>query len=354
LTVYHFGNIIANTETSLSPMPFISDATTSPGERSAAAAVQARPAGAAAVFVVRPLQFGRNPQTAATNSLQAAANLTELEIGCVNREFDQAVESIGRAGIEVCVFEPPAGVWAPDAVFPNNWISTHHDGTVVIYPMMAPNRRLERQTALLDRLAQDCHFQVRRTIDLTWLEGDQQYVEGTGSLVLDRANRIAYAALSPRTTESGVECATRSINHEACLFTATHASGAAVYHTNVMLSVGTEIALGGFEMIRDSRERAQVLQRLESTAKRSIALTEEQIGNFAANALELRSPSGALLVMSTRAWNSLDALQKRTIEQHVRVCPVDVGTIERFGGGGIRCMLAEIFLPRAALATEGL
>lgn len=299
------------------------------------------------MFVVRPLTFGRNAQTASTNALQAPGDiLTPGDRNRVDREFDRAVQQLTRAGIEVIEFDPPREVATPDAVFPNNWVSTHADGTVVLYPMMAPNRRLERQPALLESLSRDFHFHISRIVDLSWLENDHEYVEGTGSMVFDHAQRIAYAALSPRTTPRAVECAAQALGQEACVFSATHASGAAVYHTNVMLSVGSSIAVGCFEMIRAAHERNHVLRRLESGGRPIVTLSEAQAGHFAANALELKSPSGPLLALSMRAWNALEPDQRRTIERHVLVLPVDVSTIEHVGGGGIRCMLAEIFLPR--------
>lgn len=300
---------------------------------------------ARAVLMVRPMGFHANSETAATNELQSVPNATAADVATACNEFDGVVTALTSVGVEVVAFDPPADVDAPDAVFPNNWISTHADGTVVLYPMFASNRRAERQPDLVVSQLRMHGFRIQRTLDLSSLENTGEFVEGTGSLVLDPLHRIAYVALSPRSTAQGVEKFCRLLNYEPCAFTATHASGSAIYHTNVMLSVGAELAIGCFESIRAQEERRRVLARLDSTGKQVLSLSEDQMLHFAANVLELRGKSGPVLAISTNAWSALDAPQRRTVERYLEPCIANVSTLERVGGGGVRCMLAEIHLP---------
>lgn len=302
------------------------------------------------VLMVRPTAFHGNPQTAATNLLQQPAALPHDELlATAQREFDGAVAALSRAGIDVLVLEPPSGPpkgpSLPDALFPNNWFSTHADGTLVLYPMLAENRRLERRPDLARLLTERFGLQVARTIDLSDLERAGQFVEGTGSLVLDRTEGIAYAGLSPRSTAPAIHAACEALGMEACSFVATHASGAPIYHTNVMMSVGSQVAIVCLETIRDADQRAIVIDRLQATGKALVVIDEAQMHAFCGNVLELASPAGPLLAVSVRAWRAFDAEQRRTLEQHLSIWPIAVDTIEQVGGGGIRCMLAEIHLP---------
>ena len=301
---------------------------------------------APAVLMVRPAHFFVDPDTASTNSLQPAAAARADHVREARVEFDRLANALDFAGVRVCVQPAAPDRELPDAEFPNNWVSLHADGTAVLYPMLAPRRRLERDRAILTALQRDFGFAIRRTIDLSSLEERGEVVEGTGSLVLDHVQRLAYATLSPRTTEAGVEAACQAIGYRPVMFRAQHASGAAIYHTNVMLSIGTKVALGCFASIRDEGERARVVNSLSDSGREIVDVSESQMLAFAANCLELDADGQPLMAISQRAWDSLGFGQRRSIERGAAICAVAVDTIENIGGGGVRCMLAEISLPR--------
>jgi len=312
---------------------------------------ESRETSARAVLMVRPALFHSNPQTSSTNLLQpsvsaAAAHSDLLEAAL--REFDDVVRTLSGAGIDVVVMDAPASVKSPDALFPNNWLSTHADGTAVLYPMMAANRRTERHRSIVDALDATFSYAVHQIVDLSHLEKRGEYVEGTGSLVLDRAHHVAYVALSPRSTVHAVHAACEALRMRECAFVATHAAGPAIYHTNVMLALGTEVAVCCLDVIRNPQQRERVREQLEASGRIVMPISESQMMSFGANVLELRAPAGPLLAVSARAWACYESAQRRLLEAHFAVSPVALDTIERVGGGGLRCMLAEIHLPARA------
>jgi hypothetical protein len=303
------------------------------------------PQSAAAVLMVRPARFGFNPQTAASNAFAhsqegASAGVQEAAL----REFDALAEQLARAGLQVIVVEDTAHPVKPDAIFPNNWVSFHRDGTVVLYPMMAPNRRLERRDEVLAEVAA-AGFRITRTIDLYHREELGQYLEGTGSLVLDRPRHLAYANISPRTDLDALGEFAQQLDYELVTFESVDAAGRPVYHTNVMLAIGAGFAVLCAESIAEKRSRDAVRETLCATGRDIVEISFAQMHAFAANVLEL-APSGATLIaLSATAWACLDAHQRRTLEKHGNVLAAEIPVIEHFGGGGVRCMLAEVHLP---------
>jgi hypothetical protein len=302
------------------------------------------------VLMVRPQSFCCNPQTLASNAFQQPSAQPAHELlSAAQREFDESVRRLQRHGLEVLLLDEPADAGTPDALYPNNWFSTHADGTLVLYPMAAANRRLERRPEALRALLQQHGFQIRALSDLSGLEPQAYFVEGTGSLVLDRVQRIAYAARSARTTDAGVAAACEALGFEALPFSAIDRAGRAVYHTNVLMSVGPSVALIAAELIPDLAERTRVIASLERSAHEVLLLDAAQLNAFAGNVLFLENAGGdALLAISSRAWESLTAAQRTRLERAATPIVCDVTGIEAHGGGGIRCMLAEIFLPRSA------
>jgi hypothetical protein len=304
------------------------------------------PQSARAVLMVRPAGFGFNPQTAATNRFQrdhAPAGAAERQQRVLG-EFDALAEALARAGVRVIIADDTADPVKPDAVFPNNWVSFHRDGTVVLYPMLAANRRLERREELIAQVAREGAFRITRTVDLSHREAESKYLEGTGSLVLDRAAHIAYACLSPRTDLDVLGDFAQQLDYELMTFDALD-GGAPIYHTNVLMAVGTHFAVVCGASIADSQHRDAVFSKLEATGHAIVDISLPQMREFAGNLLELGGQRGKLIALSSAAWGSLDARQRRALESHAEIVAVDLATIERLGGGSVRCMLAEIHLP---------
>jgi hypothetical protein len=308
------------------------------------------PQSAGAVLMVRPASFGSNPQTAATNAFQRSAPGAERDQQVnVLQEFDALANTLERAGVEVLIApdseEPPK----PDAIFPNNWVSFHRDGTVALYPMLAPNRRWERRDEILEQVVRAGRFHVSRTVDLTHREAEEKYLEGTGSVVLDRVNRVAYACTSPRTDLDVLGEFAQQLDYDLMTFDAVDASGTAVYHTNVLMAIGTGFAVVCAESITNDAHRAAVLGKLRATNHDIVEINQEQMARFAGNVLELSAHGSMLIALSTTALGSLLGAQRRILEAHGSLLPVSIPTIERCGGGGVRCMLAEIHLPKRGI-----
>ena len=299
--------------------------------------------------MVRPARFGFNPQTAASNAFQSAVALGAVAGAAAQesalREFDALAHRLARAGVGVIAADDTASPVKPDAVFPNNWVSLHRDGTVVLYPMLAANRRQERSEEIL-RLVRAGGYRTLRTVDLSYREAEGKYLEGTGSLVLDRPHRIAYACLSPRTDLDVLGEFAQQLDYDLVTFEAFDAAATAVYHTNVLMAIGAGFAVLCSEAITDAQQRAAVTQTLRDTGHEIIEITLPQMLQFAGNLLELAPASGNLIALSSTAWNSLDAAQQRLLERHGSVVAADIPVIERTGGGGVRCMRAEIHLPK--------
>jgi len=297
-----------------------------------------------AVAMIRPFRFYPNPETASDNAFQreAAAEDAATISRTAQTEFDQAVELLRGAGVTVHVFEDTVSPEKPDAVFPNNWFSTHPDGRVALYPMYSPTRRNERRRDVIDELGK--FYRISALVDYSSYEQRGLYLEGTGSLVLDYVNRIAYVSLSKRSDRELVERFCQDFNFEPLLFEGVGDDGRPIYHTNVIMCVGSEFALAGLDMIADPGQRETVRCRLESSGKKVIELDRGQIANFAGNALELRNDSEKLLILSIRAAEALTSEQRKEIEQYARLLPLALPTIE-LAGGSARCMLAAIHLP---------
>ncbi len=294
--------------------------------------------------MIRPSRFFPNPETAADNSFQQTglgqdeAELTEN----ARREFDRAVEQLRGHGVTVHVMDDTASPEKPDAVFPNNWISTHHDGRIALFPMLSPARRLERRPDVIEELRR--HYRVGEVVDYTAFEKSQQYLEGTGSLVLDHLNRGAYVSLSQRSHPAPLQRFCADFNFEPICFGSADAEGSTIYHTNVMMCLATHFALLGADCIADEMERETVRRHLAQSGRTVVELTQAQIAEFAGNAIELQNEREKLLVLSARGRASLTSEQIQAIEQHARIIPLQLPTIE-LAGGSARCMLATIHLP---------
>jgi hypothetical protein len=306
------------------------------------------PQSAGAVLMVRPARFGCNPQTAESNAFQAKPELLagqDLQ-GVALREFHGLAEALERAGVEVLIAADSEQPAKPDAIFPNNWVSFHHDGTVALYPMLAPNRRWERREEILQQVVRNGGFRVSRTVDLTHRESEDKYLEGTGSVVLDRVHRVAYACSSQRTDLDVLGEFAQQLDYELMTFDAVDAGGAAIYHTNVLMAIGTGFAVVCSESIVNDAHRAAVLSKLGTTGHAIVEITAAQMAQFAGNILELAAPNGRVIALSTTALGCLGAAQRRALESRATLIPAEIPTIERIGGGGVRCMLAEIHLPK--------
>jgi hypothetical protein len=290
--------------------------------------------------MIRPAAFGANPETAATNAFQrGAAGSAEELLARARGEFDGFVELLRRNGVEVSVLEDVPEPKKPDALFPNNWVSFHADGRVVLYPMLVPSRRAE----VRETVAAELGLVGRRGLDLR-LEARGEALEGTGSLVLDRVQRVAYACRSPRTSERLLARFGAEFGYQTLAFDAADARGTPVYHTNVMMAVGERFAILCAEAIGDPAERRAVVERLVRSGHELVALSLAQMDEFTGNALELRARDGErLIVLSRRARRALARAQLETLERHGRIVAAELATIEACGGGSARCMLAEVF-----------
>jgi hypothetical protein len=302
-----------------------------------------------AVLMVRPAHFGFNPDTAATNAFQRP-DTTGGAAAAGRAEFDGLAAALKGEGVRLCIVDDTPDPLKPDALFPNNWVSFHEDGTVVLYPLQAASRRPERRRDVVDAVVERLGFRVSRLLDLTHHERDGRCLEGTGSLVLDHRQRVAYACRSPRTDESVIAEWSREVGYEPITFDAVDRSGMPIYHTNVLMSLGERAAIVGFGAIAEP-DRGRVRERLVSSGRELIEIGPSGIERFAGNVLELATYDEALgeyrvLVMSAAARHALPEASFARIAactDGVLVAPVP--TIERLGGGSVRCMLAEVFLP---------
>ncbi|MGE3192234.1 MAG: citrulline utilization hydrolase CtlX [Microbacteriaceae bacterium] len=294
-----------------------------------------------AVVLIRPHHFASNPATAVDNAFQTVdAARTPADVAAA--AYDDATrlaEALEAAGITVHLFEDEDET-RPDSVFPNNWFSTHAGGRIAVYPMFAPNRRLERRTDVLELLK--AKYRVQEVIDYSGLEVDGLYLEGTGAMVLDNLNRVAYAVRSNRADPIALERFCTAFGYEPMVFDAS-LRGVPIYHTNVMMCIGTEFALVGLDAMTSRRD--EIAERLAEQGREVVALTDDQLADFAGNAIELHGTQGRILAMSARAEASLTAAQREVIERSARILAVDVPTIE-LEGGSVRCMIAGIHLDR--------
>lgn len=301
--------------------------------------------------MIRPIHFRMNEQTAVNNYYQKV--LEKLSTDSVNsyaqKEFDDFVAKLKFHGVQVVVISDNENQDTPDSIFPNNWISFHEDGTIGLYPMYAENRRLERREDILFEI-ENRGFLIKNSIDYTSAEKDNLFLEGTGSIVLDRKNRKAYCALSPRANEDLFIEFCEDFEYTPVVFTANQTVGQerkAIYHTNVMMCIAETFAVICLACIDDKKERKNVLKNLKEDGKKVIEISEDQVHNFAGNMLQVRGANDELfLVMSASALNSLNQSQKSQIENHCKIISSSLDTIEACGGGSARCMMAEIFLPK--------
>lgn len=298
------------------------------------------------VVMIRPHHFHPNPETARDNAFQSDAS-GDPAVQARN-EHDTAVAKLRAAGITVHVFDD-MGTETPDSVFPNNWFSTHSGGRAAVYPMYAKNRRRERRWDVVDLLKS--HYRVQDVIDYSGLEQDGLALEGTGAMVLDHIAHVAYVARSNRADPILLERFCTHFGFEPIVFDASDAAGTAIYHTNVLMCIGTGFALIGAEMIRSDARRAEVVARLSETGRDVIELTEAQIGAFAGNAIELTGPDGSRLALSTTAMAALTPDQHDILARHTTCLPLDIPTIET-AGGSVRCMIAGLHLSRRQGATQ--
>lgn len=303
-----------------------------------------------AVIMIRARHFCPNGETARDNSFQTVpvAGTEEYLATRAYAELTEAVAKLREAGVKVHLFEDERAD-RPDAVFPNNWFSTHPGGHVAVYPMYSPSRRAERRIDVLELLKR--HYRVQDIIDYSGLEQDNLFLEGTGAMVLDHVERVAYAARSNRTSEVLLERFCTHFNYEPIVFDATDGQGRSIYHTNVLMCIGTDVALIGLSTIQDAARRLDVLTRLSRNGREVVDLTQQQLCEFAGNAIELQGRDGRFLAMSTRALRALDADTRVRIEARLPILPLDIPTIE-MAGGSVRCTIAGIHLsPRTT--TDG-
>lgn len=299
--------------------------------------------------MIRPARFESNPQTAASNRFQGRtdAPAAQQQAAALD-EFDALVSVLRSNGVEVIVVEDTSDPHTPDSIFPNNWVSFHADGRVVLYPMEAENRRPERRMDIIEDLDEKLGYQVREIVDLSHHENSGHYLEGTGSMVLDRVNRVAYACSSSRTQLDVLGEFAQRMAYDVVAFDAVDKGDVPIYHTNVLMNVGEKLAVICDAAISNKEQREAVLQRLNETGHDVISLSYEQLDSFAGNMLELRGRDGGRVVaMSQRAYDSLDDDQLHRLRANGVVVSTPITIIEDSAGGSVRCMLAEVHLPRA-------
>jgi hypothetical protein len=283
-----------------------------------------------------------NAETAVNNSFQIQSNAENLTTKAI-AEFDAFVSKLRKEGIEVTVVEDSPDPHTPDAIFPNNWISFHHGGIYCLYPMFAHNRRKERKAEVMDLIRKKFDFQ--KLIDFTFYESEDRFLEGTGSMVLDRDQKIAYACLSPRTDAGILQDFCKKLNYSPAVFHAVDDEGKAIYHTNVMMCVADRYVVICLDAIPDPGERKRIVETILASGKEIISITPSQMNHFAGNMLQLQNKSGEkILVMSTAAWHSLKSEQKDKLGSYNRIVHTSLQNIETNGGGSARCMIAEIHL----------
>ena len=297
-----------------------------------------------AVLLVRPAAFGFNAEAAQSNVFAHKAREAGVEKKA-QAEFDRLATQLSDAGVEALVLDDSAEPAKPDAVFPNNWVSFHADGTMALYPMATEPRRLERRVEEVRALVENAGFRVSQVIDLSLHEEQRQFLEGTGSLVLDRPRRRSYASLGPRTSAKAIADFDRQLGYSTFAFHARDPGGRPIYHTNVLLSLGTRFAVLCLEAVAPEK-RASLVAEIEESGRKIVELSFAQLRRFGCNLLELMGKRGPLIAMSERARSNLRPDQLRALEGFGELLAVDIPTIEAVGGGSVRCMIAEVHLPR--------
>jgi hypothetical protein len=298
-----------------------------------------------AVAMVCPWNFYSNPETSRDNAFQNISNNNNKDLsGHAKQEFDTMVETLENYGVRVHVFHDYGDNETPDSVFPNNWLSTHSGGNVAIHSMYSPSRRRERRNDVIELLKRE--YRVQSVVDFSGLEWDNLFLEGTGAMVFDHIERVAYTAKSNRANDINLERFCTMFGYEPMAFETTDKAGLPIYHTNVMMTIGTAYALICPDMIVDVERREEIITRLIESGREVVELSYDQIDNFAGNALELTDKIGdSLLAISQRAYDVLEDEQIETIEKYAKIIPISIPTIE-LAGGSVRCMLAGIHLKR--------
>ncbi|MBY0479221.1 MAG: amidinotransferase [Chitinophagaceae bacterium] len=295
------------------------------------------------LLMIKPVAFDFNAETAVNNAFQQQGSNEQAQQKA-EAEFDGFVQKLTAAGVDVTVVQDTPVPHTPDSIFPNNWISFHDDGSIVLYPMYAANRRAERKQHVLDMIASK--FEVKEQIDFSAKENEQLFLEGTGSMVLDRDKRIAYACLSPRTNKTVFEEWCNRMQFTPCSFYSVDENGSEIYHTNVMMCVADRYVVICLDSIRDATERNQVIETIRNSGKKIIEVSYSQMNRFAGNMLQVQNNEGTkFLVMSSQAFHSLTPEQVKELELYNPIIHSDLTTIETNGGGSARCMMAEVFLP---------
>ena len=301
------------------------------------------------ILMIRPINFGYNEETAQDNHYQAKDLIIKNPNESAQKEFDNMVKHLRQNGISVHVFQDDENDYTPDSIFPNNWVSFHENGDVGLFPMYAKNRRLERRPEVLEFLESE-GFTISNIVDYSSAESENKFLEGTGSMILDRENRVAYCSISNRSNEDLFIEFCEDFEFTPVLFNSFQSVGdkrLPIYHTNVMMCVATDYVIICLDSIDDKKQRKNVSNFINGSGKRLIEISENQVESFAGNMLELIDVNGdSVLVMSKLAEYSLNEDQKNTIKNYSRIVSCDINTIEVCGGGSARCMMAEIFLPK--------
>ncbi|MRX46401.1 citrulline utilization hydrolase CtlX [Pedobacter puniceum] len=296
------------------------------------------------ILMIRPVAFALNQQTLDSNAFQDAQTAQEEVQEKALKEFDAFVEVLRANKLNINIIQDTLEPHTPDSIFPNNWISFHENGEIFLYPMLAENRRQERRLDIIESLKK--HYQVKALKDLSFYEKEHKFLEGTGSMVLDRENKIAYACLSARTHQEVLHEFCKQSGYTAMMFHAEDDKGLAIYHTNVMMCVAPKFAVVCLAAVKDLKEQQLIKDSLSKTGKLLIEISLAQMNQFAGNMLALQNTNGEhLLVMSRSAYNSLNPKQIQEIEQFVKIVEAPLETIEKNGGGSARCMIAEVHLP---------
>ncbi len=298
------------------------------------------------IMMIRPANFGYNEETAPNNAFQISdgGENKELIAQKAQDEFDALVFMLENNGIEVIVIEDTPSPPKPDAVFPNNWISFHQDGSIMTYPMFSKVRRLERRKDIVDYFKDN--FSVTKHYRFESYESDGMYLEGTGSMILDRPNKLVFACKSVRTNEDILDEFSRLTGYKKIIFQATDGQGQEIYHTNVMMAIGTSFVIICMDTVRDEGHKQLLRNTFATYDKEVIEISMEQMNSFAGNMLQVgKTEEDSFLVMSESAFNSLSEKQVSNIEKHAKIIHSPIPTIERYGGGSVRCMMAEVFLP---------
>ena len=301
------------------------------------------------ILMIRPINFGYNEETAVDNHYQNKDSIIKNSNETAQKEFDNMVKNLKQNGISVHVFQDDENDYTPDSIFPNNWVSFHENGDVGLFPMYAKNRRLERRPEVLEFLESE-GFTISNIVDYSSAESENKFLEGTGSMILDRENRIAYCSISNRSNEDLFIEFCEDFKFTPVLFNSFHSVGndrLPIYHTNVMMCVATHYVIICLDSIDDKKQRKNVFDFINRSGKNLIEISENQLESFAGNMLELKNENDeSVLVMSKSAEDSLNENQKNIITNYSRIVSCDINTIEVCGGGSTRCMMAEIFLPK--------